>query len=92
MSSSQSYSFGDTYLIGPNTVHAFRFGVNRVRRNALQNDFFSWCDAGVSQLQLQFQPDVYGALDHNGRLHDWDICDLQGDNWIPTEYALPTMM
>jgi len=45
---SQSYTIGDTYLIGANTVQAFRLSVNRIRNWQIGNSFFSLCDAGAT--------------------------------------------
>jgi hypothetical protein len=82
-----SYSFGDTYLLGPNTIQAFRFGANRVRSNALQNDFFSWCDAGVVNYNCSFNPTYMGLLTITGGFTTGHY-DSKEDNWIPTEYVL----
>jgi hypothetical protein len=43
----QSYSIGDTYLIGPTTVNSFRLGVLRAGVHRFNDDFFSGCDLGV---------------------------------------------
>ena len=45
---SQSYTIGDTFLIGANTVHSFRLSVNRIRNWQIGNSFFSLCDAGAT--------------------------------------------
>jgi len=45
---SQSYTIGDTYLIGANTVQSFRLSVNRIRNWQIGNSFFSLCDAGAT--------------------------------------------
>ena len=43
----QSYALGSTYLIGPNTVNAFRLSVSRVKSQTLSTDLFSLCDLGA---------------------------------------------
>jgi hypothetical protein len=43
----QSYSIGDTYLIGPTTVNSFRLGILRAGVHRFNDDFFSGCDLGV---------------------------------------------
>ena len=86
---SESFSFGDTFLLGPNAVHAFRFGVNRVVARALQNDFFSWCDAGVVNFNCSFTPTFLGGLSiTGGGGFALGLFDSSKDNWIPTGYAL----
>jgi hypothetical protein len=47
---SSSYTLGSTYVIGPNTVQAFRLAVNRNAthfQNVKPGQLFSWCDIGV---------------------------------------------
>jgi hypothetical protein len=44
----QSYAFGDTYLVGPNTVNAFRLAVNRTAINRVPAQFFSAVELGVN--------------------------------------------
>jgi hypothetical protein len=43
----QSYAIGDTYLLGPNMVQAFRVAVNRTFTTTGGSSVFSYCDAGV---------------------------------------------
>ena len=43
----QSYIFGDTFLISPTTVNEFRAAVDRVAVHRSNADFFSSCDLGV---------------------------------------------
>src|SRR5262245_47738919 len=45
---SQSYTLGDTYLIGTNTVQAFRMSVMRISNWQIGNIFVSLCDAGAT--------------------------------------------
>jgi hypothetical protein len=45
-----SYTLGSTYLLGANTVQAFRLAVNRSAvhyYNTKPGQLFNWCDAGV---------------------------------------------
>jgi hypothetical protein len=44
----QSYAFGDTYLVGNNTIQSFRLAVNRVGTRRIGTHNFSWCDTGVN--------------------------------------------
>jgi hypothetical protein len=43
----QSYSLGETWLIGPTLVNSFRLGVLRAGVHRFNDDFFSGCDLGV---------------------------------------------
>jgi hypothetical protein len=53
---SQSYAFGDTYLIGSSTVQSFRVAVNRIRNWQIGNSFFSLCDAGATNFYCGAAP------------------------------------
>jgi len=44
----QSGAFGDTYLIGPNTVNAFRIAVNRTNIQRFQANYFGPNDVGIN--------------------------------------------
>jgi hypothetical protein len=44
----QAYTLGDTYLISPRTVNAFRLGLNHVDHYRLNAGFFSANDIGIS--------------------------------------------
>ena len=44
----QSYAVGDTYLISPNTVNAFRLTVNRLSLHRLGAHFFGPQDVGIN--------------------------------------------
>ena len=44
----QSYAFGDTYLISPNTVNAFHLAVNRTAITRLTAKFFSSPELGLA--------------------------------------------
>ena len=44
----QAYTLGDTLLIGPNTVNAFRLAVNRTAIHRTSKDFFSAPEVGVN--------------------------------------------
>ncbi len=44
----QSYAIGDTYLIGPNMVNAFRLTVNRLGLHRLGAHFFGPQDVGIN--------------------------------------------
>ena len=56
-----SYTLGSTYLIGANTVHAFRLAVNRTAvhyYNSGTGDsprLFNWCDAGA---KIYCEPEI----------------------------------
>jgi len=43
----QSLTLGDTFLVGPNTVQAFRFAYNRAAAHRIGSQFFSYCDMGI---------------------------------------------
>jgi Carboxypeptidase regulatory-like domain len=43
----QSLTVGDTLLVGPNTVQAFRFAYNRAVAHRIGSEFFSYCDMGI---------------------------------------------
>jgi hypothetical protein len=43
----QAYAFGDTYLLGANTVNSFRLAINRTALNRVGAEFFSAPDIGV---------------------------------------------
>jgi hypothetical protein len=43
----QSWILGDTYVLSPTTVSAFRLSVNRSGSHRYNPDFFSGCDLGV---------------------------------------------
>jgi hypothetical protein len=43
----QSWILGDTYVLSPTTVSAFRLSVNRSGQHRYNPDFFSGCDLGV---------------------------------------------
>jgi hypothetical protein len=44
---SRSIALGDTYLLSPNAVNAFRFSANLVSVWRVGTPFFSYCDVGV---------------------------------------------
>ncbi len=44
----QTYTIGNTYLIGPNTVSALRLSVNRSAIAGLGAEYFSACDMGIN--------------------------------------------
>ncbi len=44
---SQSIAIGSTYLLGPNTVNAFRVAFNRIKVGRKGDEFFGYCDLGV---------------------------------------------
>ena len=44
----QSYAFGDTYLVSPSTVNAFRLTVNRTAAHRVGSSFFGPQDIGVA--------------------------------------------
>ncbi len=44
----QAFTFGDTYLISPNVVNAFRLSVSRVSVNRTGAEFFSPSDVGIN--------------------------------------------
>src|SRR5581483_5215958 len=44
----QAFTLGDTYLIGPNTINAFRISANRARAQQTGPQLFNPCDVGVN--------------------------------------------
>src|SRR5262249_49715560 len=44
----QAYTFGDTYLLGPNTINSFRLAVNRTEVIRVAGDIFSGPDLGIN--------------------------------------------
>jgi Carboxypeptidase regulatory-like domain/TonB dependent receptor-like, beta-barrel len=82
-----SYTIGDTYLINANTVHAFRLAVNRLASSQVQNDFFSWCDAGVVNYNCSFNPTYMGILSITGGF-TMGAQFSSDDHWTPTEFLL----
>jgi hypothetical protein len=44
----QAYTFGDTYLLGPNTVNAYRLSVSRVNVQRTGSKFFAPRDVGIN--------------------------------------------
>jgi carboxypeptidase family protein len=63
---SQSYTIGDTYLIGTNTVQSFRLSVNRIRNSQIGNSFFSLCDAGATSFYCGAAPTWISGSTING--------------------------
>jgi hypothetical protein len=94
-----SYAFGDTYLIGSATVHAFRLAVNRVANHQYAKQFFSACDAGATDIYCGYTPKWISALNVTGGFTGTDpsgqvtLAGLTvqvptGTYWIPTQYQL----
>jgi hypothetical protein len=81
----QSYSFGDTYLIGTNVVHAFRLAVNRTAARRLGYEDFSWCDAGVN-MYCGWAPKTLGPLTVTGAFSMGVFITPHDDIYIPTAY------
>jgi Carboxypeptidase regulatory-like domain len=81
-----SIAMGDTYLISPNMVNAFRMGVNRTAVTSVGNQFFSYCAAGVN-IWCGANPDVAGPLSITGGF-SFGEGQPDGDHWMSTDYAL----
>jgi hypothetical protein len=61
----QSYALGSTYLIGPNTVNAYRLTVNRTAIHRLGANFFSAPSVGVkaySYIDNSLRMDITGGF------------------------------
>ena len=64
----QAFSIGDTYLIGPNTVNAFRFSATRIAGSHLASKTFTACDIGMNvycgyvpdRIVVQVSPSGFG--------------------------------
>jgi hypothetical protein len=88
---STSYAFGDTFLIGNNTVQTFRLAVNRITNKQIGNSFFSWCDAGINQAfyYCGYTPTWVNAVTITG---GFNFGSNFGDGlsnltyWVPTSY------
>jgi len=83
----QMYTVGDTYLIGPNTVNAFRLSVNRAATLRLSNEFFSWCDAGVN-IYCGWDPKKAGPVTITGGFNVGSATAPDTNIYIPTVYSL----
>jgi hypothetical protein len=83
-----SYALGDTYLIGANTVQAFRFAVNRVANHQYAKQFFSACDAGATDMYCGYTPNWISGWTLTGGFTGLGIQVPTGTYWIPTQYQL----
>jgi hypothetical protein len=83
-----SYAFGDTYLIGSSTVHAFRLAVNRVANHQFAKQFFSVCEAGATDIYCGYTPKWISGWTINGGFAGLGIQVPTGTYWIPTQYQL----
>jgi Carboxypeptidase regulatory-like domain len=83
-----SYAFGDTYLIGTNTVQAFRLATNRVANHQYAKQFFSVCDAGATDIYCGYTPNWISGWTLNGGFSGLGIQVPSGTYWIPTQYQL----
>jgi hypothetical protein len=75
----QSYTIGDTYLIGSNVVQSFRLAVNRGANHLQQSPYFNWCDVGVNM--HCFVPKNVGSTSVAG---GWNI----GTSFAPGHYYI----
>ena len=83
-----SYAFGDTYLIGSNTVQAFRLAVNRIGNHQYAKQYFSVCDAGATDIYCGYAPKWISNLTIAGGIPGLTIQVPSGTYWIPTQYQL----
>ena len=83
-----SYSFGDTYLISSNIVHAFRLSVNRIGNHQTAKQYFSLCDAGATDMYCGYTPKWISQLTITGGFSGLGILVPTGTYWNPTGYAL----
>src|SRR5215475_8344070 len=83
-----SYAFGDTYLIGTNTVQAFRLATNRVANHQFAKQFFSACDAGATDMYCGYTPNWISGWTMTGGFSGLGIQVPTGTYWIPTQYQL----
>ncbi|MEQ1945634.1 MAG: carboxypeptidase regulatory-like domain-containing protein [Bryobacteraceae bacterium] len=62
-----SIALGDTYVISPTMVNAFRLGFNRTSSTRPGGqDYFSYCDAGVQNFWCGANPNFIGTLTVQG--------------------------
>ncbi|PYS45159.1 MAG: hypothetical protein DMG13_32675, partial [Acidobacteria bacterium] len=83
-----SYAFGDTYLIGPSTVQAFRLAVNRVANHQYAKQYFSLCDAGATDIYCGYTPKWISQFTITGGFSTLGVQVPTGTYWIPTQYQL----
>src|SRR5258706_9021134 len=83
-----SYAFGDTYLLGSNTVQAFRLAVNRIGNHQFAKQYFSVCDAGATDIYCGYTPKWISGWTITGGFAGLGIQVPTGTYWIPTQYQL----
>jgi carboxypeptidase family protein len=83
-----SYAFGDTYLIGPNTVQAFRLSVNRNSNHQFARQYFSVCDAGIIDFYCGYDPKWISGWSITGGFGGLGTASGTGSYWVPTSYQL----
>jgi hypothetical protein len=83
-----SYSFGDTYLISPNVVNAFRLSANRIGNHQTAKQYFSLCDAGATDMYCGYTPKWISQLTITGGFTTLGLLTPTGTYWNPTGYAL----
>ena len=75
----QSYTIGDTYLLGSNIVQSFRLAVNRGANHLQQSPYFNWCELGVAM--TCYVPKNVGSTSVAG---GWSI----GTSFAPGHYYI----
>jgi carboxypeptidase family protein len=83
-----SYVLGDTYLIGTNTVQAFRLAVNRIGNHQLSKQYFSVCDAGATDIYCGYTPKWLSGWTITGGFGGLGIPVPTGTYWNTTQYQL----
>jgi carboxypeptidase family protein len=83
-----SYAFGSTYLVGPNTVQAFRLTVNRWVNKKFTRDSFSVCDAGATDIYCGYAPTSITGWSITGGFAGLGTSSPTGAFWAPTSYAV----
>jgi hypothetical protein len=81
-----SYTLGSTYLLGPNTVQAFRLAVNRSAVNFYNIRIFTWCDAGMKIYCAPEITKINGMTVTGG--FSFDNGFMTGHKYIATTYSM----
>jgi len=82
-----SYTFGDTFVVNPAMVNAFRMAFNRVGSGRLANKWFSWCTAGVKNFYCEPEEEFFGFTTVVGGFRTGQIF-WNTSGWRPTNYAI----
>jgi hypothetical protein len=83
-----SYAFGSTYLVGANTVQAFRLTVNRWVNKKFTRDSFSVCDGGATDIYCGYAPTSITGWSITGGFAGLGTSSPTGAFWAPTSYAV----